>query len=61
MIGYRWYDAYNVQPRLPFGFVLPYTTFVYSGLSVKADAAGNVMVGFTVTHTGARGRASRAG
>ncbi|MCS0464616.1 beta-glucosidase, partial [Burkholderia mallei] len=61
MIGYRWYDATNVQPRLPFGFGLPYTTFVYSGMSVQADAAGNVMVGFTVTNTGARGRGSRAG
>lgn len=61
MIGYRWYDATNVQPRLPFGFGLPYTTFVYSGMSVQADAAGNVTVGFTVTNTGARGRGSRAG
>ncbi|KGV99092.1 hypothetical protein X892_258 [Burkholderia pseudomallei MSHR3960] len=61
MIGYRWYDATNVQPRLPFGFGLPYTTFVYSGMSAQADAAGNVTVGFTVTNTGARGRGSRAG
>ncbi|WP_407026860.1 glycoside hydrolase family 3 C-terminal domain-containing protein [Burkholderia pseudomallei] len=61
MIGYRWYDATNVQPLFPFGVGLPYTTFVYSGMSVQADAAGNVTVGFTVTNTGARGRGSRAG
>lgn len=61
MIGYRWYDATNVQPLFPFGVGLPYTTFVYSGMSAQAGAAGNVTVGFTVTNTGARGRGSRAG
>ncbi|WP_425128039.1 beta-glucosidase [Burkholderia pseudomallei] len=61
MIGYRWYDATNVRPLFPFGVGLPYTTFVYSGMSAQAGAAGNVTVGFTVTNTGARGRGSRAG
>jgi beta-glucosidase len=35
-IDYRHFDAHNIEPRYEFGFGLSYTTFEYSGGSVKA-------------------------
>ena len=52
-IGYRWYDANNVNPLFPFGFGLSYTTFGYSNLTVSAvSPAGQVQIGFDLTNTG---------
>jgi beta-glucosidase len=56
LIGYRWYDARNIDPLFPFGHGLSYTTFRYDGatLTPSPDAAGTWQVGFTVTNTGSR-------
>lgn len=69
LIGYRWYDAYNVTPRFPFGHGLSYTTFSYSQLqltplSTKAEVLPSnrievrslpvVSVRFFVRNTGKR-------
>jgi beta-glucosidase len=51
-MGYRWYDAQNIQPLFPFGYGLSYTTFGYSGLSTSVDASGNLTATLTVTNTG---------
>ncbi|MGF6674479.1 beta-glucosidase [Paraburkholderia tuberum] len=60
MMGYRWYDAKQIQPLFPFGFGLSYTTFRYSGISASTDGAGDVTVTFTVQNTGARAGAETA-
>jgi len=53
LVGYRWYDAKEIEPLFPFGHGLSYTTFAYKDLSVFGpDADANVTVEFTVTNTG---------
>ena len=52
-VGYRWYDARELEVAFPFGHGLSYTTFEYSGLTVTADEGG-VDVTLTVTNTGSR-------
>jgi beta-glucosidase len=56
-IGYRHYDAREIEPAYAFGFGLSYTTFALSKLElstaeVNADAGVDVSV--TVTNTGTR-------
>jgi beta-glucosidase len=52
-VGYKWYDAENKTPLVPFGHGLSYTTFAYSGL--KTTVAGeDVHVSFTLKNTGKR-------
>jgi beta-glucosidase len=52
-VGYRWYDRQQIDPLFPFGFGLSYTTFAYSGLTVR-PAADGYDVAFTVRNTGTR-------
>lgn len=56
-VGYRWYDARDLDVQFPFGHGLSYTTFGYSGLGVSTDGKGSAgdvgpTVRVTVTNTG---------
>ncbi len=51
-IGYRWFDKQNIEPLFAFGHGLSYTTFDYSGLSVKKVSDGGLDVIFTIKNTG---------
>lgn len=51
-VGYRWYDARQLEVSYPFGFGLSYTTFDYSDAAVTTD--GGLAVTVTVTNTGDR-------
>lgn len=55
-VGYRYYDARDVEPLFPFGFGLSYTTFAYSDLQVPKEikAGQPVEVSVTVQNTGHR-------
>jgi beta-glucosidase len=56
LVGYRWFDAKNIEPQFPFGFGLSYTTFRYSNLKlVESDAGTNgtiVTVQFDIENVG---------
>ncbi|MGD2068485.1 MAG: glycoside hydrolase family 3 C-terminal domain-containing protein [Gemmatimonadota bacterium] len=52
-VGYRWYDARDVEPLFPFGHGLSYVDFRYADLDVR-PADGGFDVSFTVTNTGSR-------
>jgi beta-glucosidase len=54
-VGYKWFDAEDKQPLLPFGYGLSYTTFAYSGLKATPQA-----VTFAVKNTGPRAGAEIA-
>ncbi len=63
LVGYRWFDAKNIEPQFPFGFGLSYTTFDFSDLRVAASAADQAvdplhrrvaLVTATVANTGSR-------
>jgi beta-glucosidase len=55
-VGYRWYDAQQIEPLFPFGFGLSYTTFVFDHLSItrQHDPHGPVLVSLDITNTGRR-------
>ncbi|HWH26174.1 MAG TPA: glycoside hydrolase family 3 N-terminal domain-containing protein [Pseudolysinimonas sp.] len=50
-VGYRYYDARNMDVAFPFGHGLSYTTFTYSDIDAEAHG-DDVAVSFTVTNTG---------
>ncbi|WP_280435943.1 glycoside hydrolase family 3 C-terminal domain-containing protein [Nocardia carnea] len=52
-VGYRWYDARDLDVCYPFGHGLSYTTFGCSGLSAE-PAGDGFTVRLTVTNTGTR-------
>jgi len=55
-VGYRWYDAQDIEPLFPFGFGLSYTTFEYSHLDITpvvVQSDKEIRVQFRVTNTGA--------
>jgi beta-glucosidase len=54
-VGYRYYDAAEVEPLFPFGHGLSYTTFDYMGISVDKDVIDRndeLLVNVTVKNTG---------
>ncbi|MGW5717066.1 glycoside hydrolase family 3 C-terminal domain-containing protein [Amycolatopsis sp. NPDC003865] len=58
-VGYRWFDAQGRAPLFPFGYGLSYTTFAFSGLSVRSTGDGATAT-FTVRNTGRRAGAEVA-
>jgi beta-glucosidase len=50
-IGYRWYQAHDVQPLFPFGFGLSYTTFSLGDPSIQ-ETGSSVIVRLNVTNVG---------
>jgi beta-glucosidase len=53
-VGYRWFDAKNVEPLFPFGFGLSYTTFTYGNLKVNGDGTAAATVECEITNSGGR-------
>jgi beta-glucosidase len=54
-IGYRWFDAKNIEPLYPFGYGLSYTKFVLGDLHISAkvmDGSKPLKVRFSVRNTG---------
>jgi beta-glucosidase len=61
LVGYRWYDARQIEPLFPFGYGLSYSTFAFKDLKVSSPTADNrVTIQFTVTNTGKRAGAEVA-
>jgi hypothetical protein len=61
-VGYRWYDAQNIDPLFPFGYGLSYTTFQFSNLHVTPELTPNntIQAQVDVTNTGSRAGAEVA-
>ncbi len=63
LVGYRWFDARNIEPLFPFGHGLSYTKFEYSGLKLTPDKdpkKPGVTVEFEIANTGDREGAEAA-
>lgn len=50
-VGYRYFDAFSIHPRFPFGFGLSYTTFSMGRKAVLVDGS-KVTVDVSVKNTG---------
>jgi beta-glucosidase len=50
-VGYRWYDAQELEPLFPFGHGLSYTQFRYSNLDIQLSGDG-FEVSFRVRNEG---------
>lgn len=53
-VGYRWYDARDLDVAFPFGHGLSYTSFAYGDAAASVDANGDIDVRLTITNTGSR-------
>ncbi|WP_028611663.1 beta-glucosidase [Paenibacillus harenae] len=56
-VGYRYYEAKDIEPLFPFGFGLSYTTFAYSDLTMDKHELTDqetVQVSVNVKNTGSR-------
>jgi beta-glucosidase len=56
-VGYRWYDAKQIEPLFPFGYGLSYAKFEYSALKLSQGSDPenpSVTVEFDLANTGAR-------
>ncbi|SFS13833.1 beta-glucosidase [Microbacterium sp. cf046] len=53
-VGYRWFDARDLEVAFPFGHGLSYTTFAYADAAASVTANGDIDVRVTVTNTGDR-------
>ena len=56
-LGYRHFDAKNLEPQFPFGFGLSYTAFAYKNLRITPQTSVKksiVSVSVDITNTGAR-------
>jgi beta-glucosidase len=53
-VGYKWFDAKNLQPLFPFGHGLSYTRFELGQPRASANANGIVSVEFAVRNIGQR-------
>ena len=51
-VGYRHYDARNINPLFPFGHGLTYTSFEYSDFEVNVDEKGSGTVSTVVHNAG---------
>jgi beta-glucosidase len=63
LVGYRWFDAKNIEPLFPFGYGLSYTTFKYSDLRLapgKGTSGLPLTVEFELANTGKRAGAEAA-
>ncbi len=52
LVGYKWYEAKNIQPLFPFGHGLSYTNFEYKDLKVEIRDHCEVSCKFYVKNTG---------
>jgi len=55
-VGYRWFARTGARPLFPFGHGLSYTSFDYSGLTLKTGA--RLTASFSVRNTGQRAGAA---
>ena len=53
-VGYRWYDARQMDVAYPFGHGLSYTSFAYGAPAASLTADGDLRVTLTLTNSGAR-------
>jgi len=54
LVGYRWYDAKNVEPLFPFGHGLSYTQFGYHDLTMSGHINSNLRITFNIKNIGSR-------